>query len=315
MTKPLGKRLPAGTRFVYLQCSTPICGLIRQLNGPAVKTIGGTMTVVASGGTASSQQVAASSALGLKPGAVLLTAITPSEFGASLKRLEAAGIKVTSVGVMNPKPYGIAVSIGGLQTALLAGKLMADWVIVHKGPKANVVFYSTPELSFSSYMQQAFEQELAKNCPSCKARTVPVSVTTFGSTAPQTIANDVASHAGTNVAVFATMEAATGLPAALKTAGISVTTLGFAPSPGNLQDIKTGGLTEGLGLDLPVQQWTQVDATARLLLGEPLLPTEKTGEVPLQFLGQKDITFDPSKGWTGYPNFAQMFAKLWHAAP
>ena len=33
---------------------------------------------------------------------------------------------------------------------------------------------------------------------------------------------------------------------------------------------------------------------------------------PQQFLTKEDITFDPSKGWTGYPNFAEMFAEHAH---
>jgi ribose transport system substrate-binding protein len=312
VTEPLGKPLPAGKKFVYLQCSTPVCALLGQLLAPAVKTLGGTLTVINSGGTASSSQAAASSALALKPAAVLLPAVTPSVFGDSLKRLGEAGIKVTAVGVINPTVYGIDFSIGGQDSIERTGRLMADWVIVHKGPKANVVFYGTPELDFSSYMQHAFEKELAKNCPSCKVRSMPISVTTFGTTAPQTVVNDLQGNPSTNTAVFATEEAATGLPAALKAAGLSVTTLGFAPAPANLQDIKTGGLTAGLGLDLPVQEWTHVDGTARLLLGEPLTPKET--EVPLQFLGKEDITFDPAKGWTGYPDFAERFAKLWHPA-
>jgi ribose transport system substrate-binding protein len=119
----------------------------------------------------------------------------------------------------------------------------------------------------------------------------------------------VRGHAGPNTAVFATEEAATGLPAALKAAGLSLTTVGFAPGPANLQDIKDGKITAGLGLDLPVQEWTQVDATARLLLGDRIPAAESA--VDLQFLGKKDITFDPSKGWTGYPTFAKRFAKLW----
>jgi ribose transport system substrate-binding protein len=311
VTKPLAKRLPRGTRFVYLQCSTPVCAQIGQLLAPAVKTIGGKLTVINSGGTASTSQAAASSALALKPKAVLIPAVTPSEFGTSLKRLDAAGIKVTSVGVLGGKPYGIDYGIGGAGSTATAGKLMADWVIVHKGADANVVFYTTPELDFSSYMERAFAQELAKNCSACKLRVVPISVLTFGSTAPQTIANDLQANPSTNVAVFASEEAATGLPAALSAASLKITTIGFAPDPGNLQDIKTGGLTAGLGLDLPVQQWTQVDATARLVLGEKLPSTESN--VDLEFLGQKQITFNPANGWTGYPNFARRFAKLWLA--
>jgi ribose transport system substrate-binding protein len=310
VTEPLGGKLPPNTRFVYLQCSTPVCALLGQVLSPAVRAIGASLSVINSGGTASSSQSAASSALALKPAAVLIPAVTPSLFGTSLKRLVAAGIKVDSVGVINGQSYGITYGIGGLSDIQNSGRLMADWVVVHKGGRANVVFYTTPELDFSRYMEQAFAQQLAKLCPSCQVRSVPISVETFGSSAPQTIANDLQSHPSTNTAVFSTEEAATGLPAALKTAGLSVTTVGFAPTPGNLQDIKTGGLTAGLGLDLPVQEWTQVDAAARLVLGKPIPAAE--AHVPLEFLSQKDITFNPAKGWTGYPNFASMFVKLWH---
>ncbi len=315
VNEPLRGRLPTATRFVYLQCSTPACALFAELLKSAVRTVGGTLTVVNAGSTASSEQAAASSVLAGKPAAALLPGITASQYGSSLKSMEAAGIKVTAAGIMNPKLYGIAFSMAGRATFALSGKLMADWVIAHKGSKANVVFYTIPELDFSSYEQQSFDQEMAKNCPSCKVRSVKVSVSAFGTTAPQTITNDLQGHPDTNVAVFGTEAAATGLPAALKAAGISITTIGQNPTPANLQDIKTGGLTAGLALDAPVMEWTQVDGTARLILGKPLLPSEKVGDVPIQFLSQKDITFDPTKGWTGYPDFAQRFVKLWHGAP
>jgi len=34
--------------------------------------------------------------------------------------------------------------------------------------------------------------------------------------------------------------------------------------------------------------------------------------VPEQFLEQKDITFDPTRGWWAFPDYAQRFATLWH---
>ena len=32
---------------------------------------------------------------------------------------------------------------------------------------------------------------------------------------------------------------------------------------------------------------------------------------PLRVLEQADMTFDPSHGWSGYPDFAKRFATLW----
>ena len=57
--------------------------------------------------------------------------------------------------------------------------------------------------------------------------------------------------------------------------------------------------------------WTIVDQTAREMTGQPLAGNEAKGLGVVQFLTQKDITFNPTKGWTGYPDFPQRFAKLW----
>ena len=310
---PLRKALPVGTKFVYLQCSAPACAQIGQGLAAAVKVIGGSFRPIAAGATASTAQAAAASALSLKPAAVLVPALPPSLFGDGLKKLQAAGVKVVAVGMINPKPYGVTYGLDGLQPERRAGKLLADWVIVNKGAKANAVFYTVPELSFSPYIFGGFEQEMKKNCPACAIRAVPISATTFGTTAPQTIANDLQAHPSTNVAVSASEEMTQGLPSALSSAGVSVTTNGLGPTPENLQDIKAGRLTAGLGVDVPVLSFSAVDAAARLVLGEKPVPGEDAP--PVEFLDQGSITFNPQNGWMGYPKVAQMFAKLWHVAP
>ncbi len=234
------------------------------------------LTVINSGSTATSSQAAAATALAKKPAAVLLPAVDPQLFGGALHQLDSAGIPVAGVGIINGVPYGVEVSAGGQASVETAGKLMADWVVAQKGAKANVVFFGTPELSFSAPMQTSFEAALKQTCPSCEASYQQISVTTFGTTAPGQVVSYLQSHPATNTVVFASMEAATGLAAALKDADMDVTTLGFAPSPSNLQDIKNGGLTAGLGLDLPVQEWVQVDLAARLIAHQTIAPPSST---------------------------------------
>ena len=190
---------------------------------------------------------------------------------------------------------------------------MADWVIAHNGAKANIVFYGLPTFDFSMPVQQAFEAEMKANCPACSVRAVPIDAATIGTTAPRTVVADLQAHPETNVAVFVSMQIAQGLPAAMKAAGLSgITTLGRGPTPGNLQDIKSGDLTAGLAIDAPVSTWTAVDAAARLLEGAQPTASEKAGDLDKQFLGQKDITFDPTHGWIGYPDFTHRYAALWH---
>lgn len=314
--EPLSKPLPASTKFVYLQCAATSCGQVNKFIQSAVKTLGGTLTTVSAGASASSFQTAAASALSLKPAVVFLDGFQPALFGDSLKQLSAAGIKVVSISMaQTPEElasYGITFNYIGTDFNANNGKLMADWVIAKKGANSNIAFYGVPEITFSAPMETAFQQELKKNCASCKVRIVPVAVATLGTTAPQTVVTDLQAHPDTDVAVFSVAPIASGLPAAMKSAGLTATTLGFSPGPGNLQDIKTGNITGGLAIDTAVSVWTMVDAAGRLVLGDEPTAAEKAGESPEQFLQQKDIIFDPANGWTAYPDYAQRFTKLWH---
>ncbi len=315
VSEALTQKLPAGKKFAYLQCATPICALAGNLLRPAVAAIGGTLTTVNAGSTAQASQAAASSVLALKPDAVLYSGSTPALFGGGLKKMSDAGIKVVSISISTDvKPYGITFNYIGASTTELYGKLLADWVIANQGAKADAVFYGVPALDLSASVQKAFQDELKLNCPSCTARTVPIDVATIGKTSAATVVSDLQAHPSTDVAVFVSFQVAAGLPAAMKVAGLKIPTVGFGPSPGNLADIKTGGLTAALAIDFPVSVWTAVDSAARLIEGAQPTAGEQAGDVPLQFLEQKDITFDPTNGWSGYPDFPQRFAPLWHTS-
>jgi ribose transport system substrate-binding protein len=315
VTTPLPEKLPAGKKFVYLQCGTPFCALAGLSIQQAVVAIGGKFTKLNAGTTAASAQAAASSALALKPDVVFMT-VDPALFGDGLKQLSAAGIKVVSISIAkDAAPYGVTFNYIGSTEVDNDGKLLADWVIANKGAKSNVVFYGLPAFDFSNPLQQAFVSEMKKDCPSCTVRTVPVDASTIGTTAPGTVVADLQAHPATNVAVFVSLQIAQGLPAAMRAAGLSgILTVGRAPTPGNLQDIKTGGLTAGLAIDAPVSTWTAVDAAARLIEGGQPTASEQAGDLDEQFLGQKDITFNTTDGWIGYPDFTQRYATLWHTA-
>lgn len=314
--KPLTKKLPAGSKFVFLQCGTTVCTLVANMLKPAVEAAGAEFVAVNSGNSAASAQAAVSSVAAMKPAAVLIAGNDPALYGGGLKTLSDGGAKVVSISISkDTAPFGITANYIGEQTARTGGQLLADWVITKKGGGNEVVFYGVPALDYARPLEEGFKAEMAKNCSSCTVRVVPMDIATLGTTAPQTIVTDLQSHPKTTTAVFASYEMARGLPAALNAAGKKdLTTTGYSPTPVNLQDIKDGKLTSGLGVDLPISAWTAVDVAARLVNGEELSQGEKEGSVPRQFLEQKDITFDPTKGWTGYPDFTDRFKKLWSAA-
>ncbi len=308
--QPLKKR-PTGQTFAYLQCSTPVCGTFSQLLAPTQQLLGYKLNIVKAGASASSLQSAMGSIISEKPNGVLLTAVNPEQFSNKLQQLVQAKVPTAANGIMNPQAFGIGAGMFTRSLSVLSGKLLADWVVSRHGSQSNAVFYTTPELDFSAFVEQGFRQEMTRLCPSCTVRYVPIPVATVGNTAPQTVANDLQSHPDTKTVVFASAETATGLPAALKASGIHVETTGFAPDPTVVQYIKDGQFTSGLGLDLAIMIWTQTDALARLTTGQPLTAGEKAGDVPIEFLYQNNLTGNLSHGWAAYPDFPARFAKIW----
>ncbi len=312
-TETLAKKPAAGSSFVFMQCSAPVCAIFAQLMPAPAKALGVNFAPINSGATATSSQAAASTALSQKPAAVLIGAQNPQLYGDYLHQLDSAGAVVVGGGTVGGAPYGVKEAVGGEHSVNLAGTLLADWVTVHKGPKAKVVFFGTPQLTFSAGMQAGFAQTLSQHCPGCTAAYQQLSITTYGTTAPSQVISYLQTHPDTDTVVFASMEASTGLAAALRNAHLSPTTLGFAPTPSNLQDIASGGLTAGLALDFNVQVWMQFNLAARLIAKQETPASNLT--VDMQFLTKDDLKgLDVSHGWTGYPDVEQRFAKLWGSA-
>jgi ribose transport system substrate-binding protein len=300
--------IPKGANLIYMDCGTPVCALIWEFMQAPAATMGVHLERIKAGLTANTVSAAFETAISKKPDAVLVGAIDINLWAKQLEELQAANIAVVVLGVVGTKPYGV---VGAEIEAAQNGELMASYVAAKMNPEANVVIYEVPELSFSGIVTEKFVETMATVCPKCSVRTSHIAGTEIGSTAPNTVVSDLQANPETDVAVFTSDEIEAGLPTALKAAGIEVETLGYGPSPTNLQYIKEGKETAALAADGPVSIWTVIDAAARGIIGQELAGPESEGIVDEQFLTQKDITFDPSKGWTGYPDFAERFKKLW----
>jgi ribose transport system substrate-binding protein len=310
VTEPLNK-IPAGSKVAFMDCGTPICALFWQIIEPAGKTMGIDISRVQAGSSADTVSSAFDTVVSQKPDGVIVTSIDPRLWQSQLKQLQDANIPVVSTGIVDAADFGIKSPQYAQPESERDGALMADYVAANLGADSKVAFYDVPELTFTGVVGEAFTAELGKVCPDCAVRTVHIPVATIGNTAPNQIVSDLQANPDTTVAAFATDEVETGLPAALNTAGIKVKTIGNSPGPTNLQYLKDGQETVALGVDLPVLTWTLVDQMAREITGQELGGDEAKGLTDVQFLTQKDIVFDPSQGWTGYPDFAQRFAKLW----
>jgi ribose transport system substrate-binding protein len=310
VTDPL-KSVKKGATVAFMDCGTPICGLFWQLLQPAAKTMGVKLTRYKAGSAANTVTQAYDSVVAAKPDAVIAAAIDIQLWKNQLKQLQDANIPVVTTGILGTQQYGIKAAQAAETASQLEGKLMADYTATNFANAKKIALYDVPELSFTRVVTQSYQDELKKVCSDCSVRVIHIPVATMGNSAPNRIVSDLQTNSGTDLAVFAIDEIEAGLPAALQTAGIKIQTLGNSPSPTELEYLKEGKETAALAVDLPVLGWTLLDQAARQMVGQELTGDEAKGISPFQFLTQKDIVFDPSKGWTGYPDFAQRFAKLW----
>jgi ribose transport system substrate-binding protein len=310
VTAPLARPLPPGTRFALLQCATPVCALEGEILKGAAHSLGVKLQLVNGGASASSMQAAMNSIIELRPSAVLVPPVEPAAIRAQLDQLHSMGTPIVSAGMVGVGDYPFDANLLGDENHALVGQLLADWAMSQAGEGGKFVFYNNPELSFSAVIRTGFKKEVGSLCGSCSVRVTDVQIADIGTKAPDLVVSDLQRNPDTDVAVFATSETSTGLPAALKAAGIHIKTVGYGPSPGGLQDIKSGGITAGLAIDFGLAYWTQMDIAARLVSGEKI-PTGEGAIGAMQFLTAHDIDFDPTRGWTAFPDFADRFTKLW----
>jgi len=317
VTEKLNKP-PKGATVTFMDCGTPVCAALWQLLQPAAATMGVKLDHIKSGLSANTISSAFDSVVAKKPDGVIAAATPIALWSKQLAELKKAKVPVVAEGVAASEAEKYGVPAGNLGTKAaeeLSGKLLANYVRAKMAPsgKANVVVYQLPEVALTKETAGYVVTALKSACPGCSVRTADVSAATLGNKAPSVVASDLQAHPDTTVAVFTSDEIELGLAAALKAAGINVKTLGYGPSPANLQQIKEGRETAALATDFPVTIWATLDQLARNMGGQKLTGPEADGLGVLQFLTAKDIKFDPSKGWTGYPDFPKRFAALWGA--
>jgi ribose transport system substrate-binding protein len=312
VTEPL-EEVPTGAKIKYVDPGTPVGALFWELLQPAAQTMGVELSRVKGGQTAESVNAAFDAILSQKPDGVIVGSIDLRLWQSHLRELQDAGVPVVTSGVVDAADHGVEAPQYARQQSERDGALLADYIVATYGDGAEISLYKVPELTFTAVVADAFTAEVEDLCPDCSVRTVDIAAATLGNTAPNQIVSDLQANPDTTVAVFTVDEIQTGLPAARKAAGIDIEAVGMAPAPANLEYIKDGDERAGLAIDIPVLTWTLLDQMARQIIGQELAGDQAKGITVIQFLAKDDLDFDPSQGWTGYPDFAERFAKLWGA--
>lgn len=305
------KELPKGATVAFMDCGLPYCALFWELLQEPAELMGINLERIKSGEDASTISNAFDSVVAQKPAGVIVMANNIQLWLTQLKELQEEDVAVVTQGIIEAEKYGVISPRSAEKQNLFIGEMMANYVPAYMNPEANVVVYEVPELSFTTELAKSFVAAVKNSCPKCTARVAQIPAASIGTKSSNEIVSDLQAHPDTNLAIFPNPELSVGLPSSLQAAGLEIESISNGPVPGNLQQIKEGTETAGFGVDTAVTSWLLIDQVARLIAHQKLSGPEAEGLTDYQFLSKEDITFDPEQGWTGYPDYADRFAKLW----
>ena len=294
-----------------LDCGAPVCGLFAQLADAPAKILGMEITHIKSGTTADGVAAAFDTVLAGGFDGVLVPAIAPSLWNRYLDQLNEAKIPVVTTGIIGVDPNKVPVAAAAEPSSSLSAKILANWTVAQDGPATTVVFYNTPELSFSNLISKTFVESMHTICTACVVRVVDIPIASFGSNSPTIVVDDLLAHPDTTAAVFAIGEQAIGLSSALSVANIKVHMALNSPDPSVLANIQQGKYDVGLGIDLTVLTWTLIDSLARLTTGQEPSEGARADLLARQLVTSANFKDSVEHGWAGYPDFADRFQALW----
>jgi len=251
------------------------------------------------------------------PDYIGITGIPAAALKPQLEAAEKAGIPVISCATPDkPSAGGYAAQCGGT----LAGDAenLARWAINDSGGKAKILGVTIPQYPVLNTETDWLKSKLTAMCSGCSYGQLDVGVQDLvGGTVPQKVVAYLQSHPDVRYVYFTFNDLTRGMPAALKTAGLTskVKLIGAA---GDASIMKQIGQQQTAWTIAPnvYSAWVMVDAMARLSVDDKLssayqnaIYTSPTWVVDSASSAKQlsNTGFD----WYGPASFADKFKKLW----
>ncbi|MCE0767612.1 substrate-binding domain-containing protein [Pseudonocardia kujensis] len=241
VTEPIGKPVPPGKVVDFVSCPAADCNVIAGMLKVHTDKLGWTLNVLTTDGSPGSQQQAFAQIVRDRADGAIYIGIDRGVYERYLPELQANGTWMVSVCSTNPQGNGIDFAICTPDQQRETGRLMAASVISHSGGRANAVYVNVPAFDNLSKLQDEFLASMKELCPACPTASQDVPITALGNGVPQLVVGYLRAHPDVDYVVLAIDSLASGLPAALKAAGLDhVEIVGQGGGDTTWQYIKTG---------------------------------------------------------------------------
>lgn len=310
VTQPVGKPIPKGKTIAFMACGVPTCTTFANITKQAAQSLGWTLNIINAGTTPQQVQAAWQQMARTKPDGVIGIGYPRSIFNSTLTQLQQEHIPVVEQGVTDPATNGILYVTGTPQDEAPTGQAMADWVVSDTDGKANALFVGDNDYPIVGSIQQAFHAQLNKLCATCTTSTYDAQTADIGTTLPSELTAYLRAHPQINYLVLGIDAMATGLPAALASAGLSgkVKFIGQTGDPLNKQYVAQGTQAADVPFATYEAMYRLIDVLARHFAGTTagMQPTP----LPVTIYTKNNVgntkDYEPL-----VPDFQQQYYHLW----
>ncbi|WP_371673238.1 substrate-binding domain-containing protein [Streptomyces sp. NBC_00289] len=310
VTQPVGKKIPSDKKIDFILCGVQSCKDLADFFTAGANQLGWQVQQIPTQGTPESVQAAYEQAVRDKPDAVVASGFPRAVYAKQLAQLKQAGIPVIQSNADDVVGDGISLLKNGPEDVGVQGEMLASWVVSDSGAKADTVYFDLPAYTILKPVKDTFAAQYKKWCVGCALDTVDVPITSVGKDMPDRVVSYVRSHPKVTHIVFSLGLLNVGVPAALKTAG--VTGKHIAVNVGDAQNYQyiQSGLSDGaMALNSHEAAWLQVDALARHFTGQSMDVDQKA--VLPNMLITKDNVPDSLGDFPLVEDYQAQFEALW----
>jgi len=273
-TEQIAAPVPEGKVIDWVVCGVPECAALTQPLTEAAEALGWSVNAIDGGLSPETVQAAWDLAVQNGNDAVVGTGFPSVMFATQLAQLEAAGVPVVQGYVTEPAGNGIIASIaGGDAVFTMQGSYEAQFVLGRIGTEANTLFLGGSVFPGMNTVQNGFEAEYLRLCPSCTFDALDLPGDSIGTTLPSTVVAYLTTHPDVNYLVLGMGSMLLGLPEALEEAGLDLKIVANFPNEVMLQQMRDGIIDGIIMLQQADSMWQMVDALARFYAGESVEPS------------------------------------------
>jgi ribose transport system substrate-binding protein len=311
VSTPIDKPIPSGKKLVFISCGTSQCQLQGSIIQKAAAHLGWTSKTVATDGSPTQVQEAFTTALRTGVDGVILNASTRDAIAKQLEQAKAKGVAYVGCCSTDQIGDGYLYNTSTPEQNAQIGKYLAAAIVADGKGKANTLYVDIPAFTILGALGESFKKDYETYCPGCGFAKIDVPLPRLADS-PNIIVSYLRSHPDVDYLALSVTDAlATGLPAALKAAGLTdVKIVGQGGDPTAFQALAQGQILALVPFDYYAVDYQMIDALARHFAG---VTVEQTAP-PLWLLTKDNLPSDYTKLFPMVPDYQNKFLKLWGKA-